>query len=283
LKKLISILIITANLNCFGQKQDLKYASINIISSSLISGIGSGFHKHENETFGHAFMQGIWKGMAGGTIEFASKKMVQQSSYENNYNWIWPARLVNSLGSSMVLNGFRNDQLLSSVNINVWFVNMSFNGRMHFKVDPYTMISSTVLCLNKNFKFNMSSTLQTGSIVFDKYYSNLQMDNNKLEIYDLSGRSYGNTLFRNVYTSEIYAFARNNNISLIPLQNYTYATTCHEIIHTFQYENSYLDLLNVKYIYLNPYFGINYLINNARGYNSNVFEQEADYFGKSTF
>lgn len=282
MKTLITILL-SFSLTCQAQ-ENLKHAAYNVISSSLISGIGSGFHKKANETFGHAFVNGLWKGAIGGAVIYSGKELVRFSSKNNTLNYVWPARALNALGSSMVYNGLNNDKILQSVSMNIYFTNISFDGKLHAKVDPFTLVSGVVLACNNRYSFNLESTVKTGSIVFDKSFEDIQMDNGKLTIKQLSGQSFGNIIFRNVYTDFAYGFIKENVMEDVSrLDNYTINTTCHELIHTFQYENSYFFDFSSKYVYINPSMGINYLINSLSGYRNNLFEKEANYFGYSNY
>jgi hypothetical protein len=144
--------------------------------------------------------------------------------------------------------------------------------------------SGIIMVFDENYSFNLEVTLKTGSVVFDRHFNDIQLDNGNLTITQLSGKSYGNTLFRNVYTKQVYKFLESNNINASnQIRNYTINTTCHEVIHSFQYQYFSYDLRLNKYLYVNPFFGLTYLINNVRGYNKNVFENEANYFGNSNY
>lgn len=256
MKTLLTILL-TISLTCQGQ--DLKYASINIISSSIIAGVGSGIHKHSNETFGHAFVNGIWKGAIGGIVQFTSKKMIRQSAFENNYNWVWPARLVNSLGSSIVKNGCNRENILSSFYLDIWCVNLKFDNKIHCRMDLLTIGYATVLLFTKNTSFNLQTSLISGAITFNNQY-----DYNKP-----NGQSFANT---------IYTIKTN----IKPVFDKT--IFLHEIIHTFQYsESNYVAIYN-RYASLNINFMCIYRIQNLIvGYNNNYFENEAYYFQKNYF
>jgi hypothetical protein len=275
--KTLTIILLTVSLTVNGQ--DLKYAGINIISSSIIAGVGSGIHKHANETFGHAFIQGCWKGSIGGAIQFTSKKMIQQSAFENNYNWIWPARLVNGLGNSMVWNGCYNEKILSKLYIQIYIGNVTYNfkdQKIGYQFDPLTIGYAVFLGLQSKYKLDYLLSLKTGSIVFNKTVKDTVYDNP----INGMGQSIGNTL----YTShlKIYWYDNYNHGDKIiqSIKDFKKQITCHEIIHDFQYNQfSYM----TNHLIINVNFALLYKLANYKGYEKNFFEHEADHYGYSVF
>jgi hypothetical protein len=274
--KSITIILLTISLTVNGQ--DLKYASINILSSSIISGVGSGIHKHKNETFGKAFINGMWKGAIGGSVQFISKKMVQQSAFEDNYNWIWPARLINSLGNSMVWNGCYNEKILSKVYVQAFIGNVTYSfkdKKFDFQIDPLTTGYAIYLGLHSNYKFDGLYSLKTGSILFNKQMKDTLYDDNPV---NGAGQSIGNTVATCHLKINWYDFYDNRNKIVHSIKDFKIQITCHEIIHGFQY-SQYNYLKNNIVINLN--FALLYKIANYNGYKNNFFENEADYFGYS--
>jgi hypothetical protein len=285
IKHIIYILIVFLSINCNAQ-QDLKYASINILSSSLISGIGSGIHKHSGETFGHAFVNGVWKGAIGGSVQFTSKKMIQQSAFENNYNWVWPARLVNSLGNSMVWNGCYNEKMLSKVYCQFFIGNVTYSfkdRKFDYQFDPLTIGYAIFLGVQSKYSFDALSSLKTGNIVFNKFEKDSIYDNP----HDISGQSIGNTIYTSDLKIHWYDYYNNMSKIVASVKNFKIQIICHEIIHTFQYNqfnpiNSiYLNYKLLKHININGNFGFSYYIAGINGYSHNFFENEADHYGYS--
>ena len=287
--KTLLIILLTISLTCQGQ--DLKYASINIISSSLISGVGAGIHKHSNETFFHAFKAGCWKGAIGGAVQFTSKKMIQQSAYENNFNWIWPARTIDALGTSIVTNGVQNEKIFSSFNMNLFFISLTYDKKLHCRFDPYTLGSAVVLSFNKNMTFNFENSLYTGSLLF--YYKkswNNSNEDGSYGAYGETGINLGNTIYVKDFLRLNDTF--NGDQKYIDFfKSMTLKTICHELTHSFQYNeyNSlnglFLDNLTTKlhiykYLNINLNFAALYLIANIQEYKYNYFENEAEYCGR---
>lgn len=302
MKTLITLLIILFSFNL--QANDhLKYASFNIGINSLIGGFGSALHKKENETFFDAFKHGFWKGALGGSLNYYGMRLVEVSASKDNLNYIWPGRIVNALGSSITYNAAANDKIWSSFNMNVFCFNVQYNGKVNLRVDPLSLGYATYLGFKKDMSFNFKNTILTGSILFEQKSDNIILDGIDYGHY---GTSVGNSLYYKpakeyFYDHYTYNETINGNIYSFPsivrsIKNITNYTICHEIVHTFQYEQfSSLNLLYIdkaykafkikvnKYLYINPNFGIIYLLNNIKGYDNNIFENEADFFGKSDY
>ena len=161
--------------------------------------------------------------------------------------------------------------------MNVFFTNISFDGRLHIKIDPYTLVSSIFLSFQKTMTFNIKNTLLTGSMFFDAKEKDTVY--NEIAIANM-GESFGNTIFKEKIKIQRTILNSDSSFSGY-IELWDKKIALHEIIHTFQYENSYYFNFGVKYLYINPSFGVNYLINNINGYNNNLFEKEADCFSNS--
>lgn len=302
MKTLILIISTLITLSTYGQNQDLKYAAFNTISSGIISGIGSGIHRHKSkyrnqkESFGKAFISGFWKGCVGGSLNYAGKKLIEKSSIDDTYTYVWPGKLVHSLGTSIANNGYRNEKLFDSFEMDIYFTHLRYDGKIHCQVDPITLGSAVYFSFAKDFNFNAKITLATGSIVFDKKSDNFIVDDGEIEDFKDSGQSFGNTIWRKVCKQ--YVYTHNSHKEVIGGEEYTIKTLdktivnwnkqtiCHELIHTFQYSeynvisNFYI---NIKHIQINPNFAIIYSLVNINGYQNNIFENEANYFGNSNY
>ena len=274
MKARILILLLVVSTIC--KAQNLKYAITNTVSGGMQAGIIAFINNPKPKCFLNAF----WKGCIGGSLNYAGKRLIEQSAMNNNFNLIWPARIVNSLGSSMVYNGSLNKGLLSSFTMNLYFLNMQFDGSFKFRIDPYTLGSAAILSLNRNNYFEAIKSLQTGSIVFCK----------KKDISgngDL-GQNFGNSMVYKIFPQYKYDFYGNSTM----VNNSSIQIVCHELIHGMQYEQfRSFDLITThkikllhninRYVVLSPGFGLLYLGANLKGCYNNFFENEADYFGNS--
>lgn len=280
MKRLILILLVILTISSYSQ--DLKYASFNILTNSIIGGIGSGIHKKSGETFGHAFVQGMWKGAASGALNYGSKKMLQVQVANNKLDWrlCWGSKLVNSVSNTMLYNATMNERdFIGNYSINIGF--LRFSTKYKVQVEPVSLGYFTFLAINKSYSFNIEKSLKTGSVLFKYTDKNI---NNKQ-----SGFSLGN--IASYFNYEKYV----KGIQVIDEIMHTYQnqTIIHEIIHTYQNEtyysfNSYFSKIKPlnkiasklgKYIYLDaPYNQIHYFIESQlNGYNNNYFELEADW------
>lgn len=265
------MLALYINLDVFGQN-DLKYASYNIVFNSLIGGFGSAIHHKHNESFFYAFVQGSYKGAIGGSLNYSALKIISS----NKMSCVWPAKLINSLGTSITINAIDNLKILSSYQIDIYCFNIRFAKNIKCKFDPLTFGYATYLSFNKSMSFDFNSTLLTGSVIFmqkEKAYDGLA--------FGLLGRCFGNTAYYQK-TNEILSnvYMKDNKVNCDKyIQDISHRILTHEIIHTFQYERySILNdfaidkIYKSNYLYLNFNFGFLYLIN------GNAYENEANHF-----
>ena len=278
------------------RKDDFLYLTSNTISGGLISGINSCFHKKSNVSLSKTFIKAFWKGCIGGSINFTANKLVQESSFHNNYNYIWPARFVHSLGTSIIYNASYDKKILESYQFQFYCFNIIYDKKFEYRLDPVSISSFIFLSLNNNFAFNPKTSLQTGSLFFDKKgiipFTQL----------GVSGKNMGNTIYRKLQEKVI---ARNRDITdLYPKGTYPEgvriytaqfinitidkSTVCHEIIHSFQYEEYGIfngitteKIKGLNKFYINTNFLLVYLASSSisGGNSKNIFEREADYFG----
>jgi hypothetical protein len=300
--KAIILLLVTLNLNVCGQKEDVKYASFNILSGGITSSAIACFNKPKGQKLGKTFIQSFWKGCLGGSLNYTGKKLIQISAKNNTYAYVWPGRIVNSLGSSIVYNGANNEKLLHSVSMNVFFTRLSYDGKLHCQIDVITLGYAGILSFKKNMNLNFKNTILTGSIFF-----NLNSDTttlNETEHFGISGETFGNTFYRKVCKRYVTTIIDKPNVinqyTTLPftvvrtIKNYDIQTSCHEIIHTFQYEQfSAFNILSTdkicnllktnlnNYLYINPNFELIYSIGSINKYSNNPFEKEAYLFGQN--
>lgn len=296
------VILFAITFDSIAQKEDVKYAAFNIISSGLVSSSVGCFHKPKNQSLGKTFANAFLKGCLGGSINYASKKLIEQSSIHTDYAYVWPARLVHSVGTSIVGNGARNERIFNSFEMDVYFAHLYYDGNIHSQIDPITLGSAIIFMTKRDFKFNFSVSASTGSIVFDKILDNISVNKNKVKLTDTWGENFGNTFFRTVCSDKFNAllnssalneaFSKVNNHFkndvVIKLNHIDLKTTNHELIHTFQYaeysglNGFYSDKIKSgikQYVYVDLNFGAIYVMSSLKGYANNHFEKEADFFG----
>jgi hypothetical protein len=278
-------------------KDDLRFSCYNTLFNGIAGGIGAGMNKHKGESFIHAFKNNFYKGVIGGALNYGGMKIVQVSAMRNNIDLIWPGRMVNSLGTSITYNAINNSKMFSYFQTNIFCFNISYNGKIHCLLDPVTLGYAGYLLIRKDMTFNMKNSVMTGSVTFNQKSDNTIIDNGNIYLSGVSGLTFGNTLFIKDVKQYLYISYHDKIGNINTFQNikdWKLQTLCHEIIHTFQYEQSYsLNNFTInklhkfsniynKYLYINSNFGILYEINNIN-YNKNFFETEANFFGNSNY
>lgn len=266
MKKLLVILAIVATT---AQAQEVKFAVYNTISSGLIGGVGAGFNKHKGQTFFQAFKKGFVKGCVSGTVSYSSRYLTTKT------NFVWPSRVLNSIGSSMTYNTVRNNPLFSQINIQFYFGYITLkNKKIGYDLDLVTIASS--IYMFSTYNFDLKNTLNSGSLVFQK--------NDTSGI--TRGKSFGNCIWYKESSKNLIGGLKEykilNSIIYIPeVVNVktTQSIINHEIIHTFQYDNyNFYSPVKINKIRVNLNFALIYAISGT--YKCNIFECEANYYGK---
>ncbi len=297
-KIIVSILILFLSYSLKSQtffQTESTYIIQNTISGGLSSSIIACFNKNKHDKIAKTFINSFWKGCLGGAINYCGKDLIKVSSLNNTYAYIWPSKILNSIGTSFIYNGGNNEKLFQSFYFQLWFLNFNYNKNigLNYKFDIITCASTGYLfCKFGDYRFNIKNSLITNTMFFDQ-----------IKICDPNnvGMSVGNCIYRRNAEVKIYTLTikhiniLNNNYITIP----TFTTdsilfnkqiACHEITHTEQYSQysvfNSLYKFNIKnnitnYIFLNINFCLIYEIANIDGYKNNYFETEANHFGNS--
>jgi len=277
MKKLFVVIVFT-QLSIYLKCEELKYASIDILGGGIVAGIQSCFsQKPTIKSISKAF----YKGCIGGAIQHSSKLLIKQSALNNNFDLVWPARICNSLGTSIIYNASQNKGLFDEFYMQFYFMYLKYdvkNNKFNTKVDIITSVNSLYMCINNNYKFNFIKSLKLNVLYFDNY------EEQEIKPYVL-GRAIGNSMY--VVKQKFYRLDNEGNYYEIDKN----LTVRHEFIHILQYEqyiplNSIsIDKLHIKYVsdycLLNINFGLLYFINDKIfGYDNNIFEKQANYYKK---
>ncbi|SDR66034.1 hypothetical protein [Christiangramia echinicola] len=216
-KLLVLVILLNIPNTLKAQNSDLEYGLINIAVGSVIGGVGAIINKkNKKETNGRVIIKGLAQGALGGYLVFESKRLLNSVSENSNYNLIYPSKILNSAGNSIIENAARDANFWTRWHINFGFSRIEFSTDEKFKVKHRIMIFdfayATKYFIEKDFNFKKS--IQLGTLVF----------NGEMKI---NGRT---------------------NANLITLSSSSDITTeVHEIIHTYQYEQ-----LSGFNTYLNP-------------------------------
>jgi len=275
LRVVVMVMILGNEVKGFGQSQNLKYASFNVITNSIIGGIGSGIHHKKSETFLHASLNGMWKGSISGGINSLSKQLLSIQAEKIKLNWVvcWSSKLINSVSNTMLYNVSINEpELLKNYSLNIGFIRLSINN--YVQIEPislgcfaYAIISGGTL--------NINSTLTFGTPIFNYKFRRI--------IVQTPSTIYS----KPIHLGEI--LAQNILIQSGVLSN---QILIHEVIHTYQ-RLQYTSLNNVIMNYskyenfgiihndISIFDGLYFIQNKTIGYNYNYFELEANNYGKS--
>jgi hypothetical protein len=276
MKTLIFILTLSFSINIFAQHEDLKFASINIISSGIIGGIGSGIHKHENQTFGQAFVNGFYKGCIGGAINFESKKILAIQSQKENLDWklCWGSKIINSISNTIIYNASNNNKTwLGHYQLNIGFIRLSVDHKI--QIDPVSL-GCMAYIFSQGGNLNINNSLMTGTPIFDFNFKRGKIYKSDGSIVNTPNK-FGMILGQNVMIQR--------NVSKLSF-------LCHELTHTYQ-RLQYTNINNSLSIYnkhenwkiihndISTFDMLYFIQNKTIGYANNYFEMEANYFGSN--
>ncbi len=286
MKKISILFLVCSFLSgiAIAQTNDSKEALYNIGFGSVFGGIGAVINKKKNEKLNKVFLKGMGQGALGGYLVFESKRLIRQFDQKRNYNYIWPSRLLNSAGNSIMENAAGNLNFWEKWHINLGFNRIELLTKNGFKVNYRFMPLSFVRFISvwtKEGALDVSTSLRSGLFIFKRNgFFNIRGVNEDIEAIGV---------------------ARGNYIVISNLAVDKFNILAHEIIHVYQNEgfvvfNPYLDktinniwpdrsldkgIWNILYLDLNTfYFPASYSVD-ARirnNYNKRFFEQEAFYY-----
>jgi hypothetical protein len=268
---LISLVLITKT-NA-QHKNDFEAGLFNIGFGGIVGGLGAIINKNPNEKTGNVFLKGFSQGALGGYLLFESKRLVGKFGETHNYAYIWPSKLINSAGISMIENAAANRNFGDRWHLNIGFNRFEIHTKEKFKMSYRIMpfaLGNTIRGFTKG-NLDIDKTIKTGSFVFFTK-----------TIYEkgmfINGATYSNSILISNSTNDLER------------------TLSHELIHVYQYEsfsgfNSYVNKLTEKwntkkwYSTYNKVFytDLNYLTfistyNLYPNFDSNFFEKEAFYY-----
>lgn len=256
-------------------RNNFEAGCYNVGFGGVISGIGVVINKKENEKTGKQFLKGFSQGALGGYLLFESKRLVGKFATTGNYNYVWPSKLVNSAGLSIIENAAANQEFLSTWHINVGFNRLQINTKdalkLSYRIMPFALANTVYGFANGHLE--VSESLKTGSFVFSTKYV-------ILNDVGLQGIALSNSM---LYKSRNTLFDKKEIIA-------------HELIHVYQYEsfsglNPFLNkplntLKNSKKWYRNYdaifYTDFNYITDGGiyllQKYENSFFEKEAGFY-----
>ncbi len=198
------------------QHNDSQAAVYNVLSSSIIGGIGAIINKSSDQKIGKVFIKGVYQGAIGGYVVFESKRVLREFTKTNNYGYIWPSKVLNSIGNSMVYNAASNRNLWERWHINIGFNHLEYDfkrdKKLRYRILPLSF-SRTIQGFTKG-TLDVQRSFASGHFIFKEKYSN----------QDYYGRAMANSV---LYVDLL----RGNSLTSI---------LTHELIHSYQYEQSFV-------------------------------------------
>lgn len=257
-------------------KNDIEAGLFNMGFGGVIGGIGAVINKKSNQKTGKIFLKGFAQGALGGYLLFESKRLVGKYGKTGNYSYVWPSKIINSAGVSIIENASANRNFWEQWHINVGFNRVEFYTKDKFKMSyrlmPFALVS-TIHGFTKG-KLNLRESLKIGSFIFEHNY----IQENKY-----LGVTSSNRIII-VNEKSLFGRGRSRLIS-------------HELIHVYQYEsfsganpyfNKVIKKLNSNSTWSTLYHRIFYtdfnhiIVNGLHEFNSNLgsnfFENEARYY-----
>lgn len=280
-KKIITLMFLIVFCNKVisqNNKSDLGF--VNIGFGSIAGGIGAIINKKPEEKTGKVFVKGLWQGALGGAIVHSSKLMLGLNVEKKSYDYFWPSKITNAIGSSIIENASSNKDFYDQINLHIGFNRIELypkkNFHISYKIMPAYFVMQMYVATNS--KFELDKTIKTGEFIFSNKNVNL----------DYQAYTLGNTLVLNSnFSTEI-------------------ATISHELTHVYQsynfmFFNNFLKPVedkffksntfyqkSKKYIYYDFHQGLFYglyALEYKKGvdYYDNYFEREAALYSNSLF
>ncbi|GAB5527638.1 MAG: hypothetical protein Roseis2KO_55100 [Roseivirga sp.] len=143
-------------------------ALYNVGLNGLIGGLGSLINQKDRDADFETFARGFYKGAAGGYLSHIGFTMTHRISKKENIAFAWPARLVNSLGSSMVQNAAENRKMFERLHFNLLLTRLEYNTQQRkFKIRLFTSSLYGLAVVGRGARFDLGKTLKSGIFYFE--------------------------------------------------------------------------------------------------------------------
>ena len=273
----MSVLFLLNSSEFKAQNSDLESGIFNVGVGSVLGGIGAIINKEPGEKFGKTLLKGMGQGALGGYLVFESERLIRQFSRSGDYAYVWPSKIVNSAGASIIENAAANRDFWARWHMNIGFNRIEVNTKENFKVSyrimPFSFIR-TVFAASSS-KFDLKNSAKVGTFVFRQE--------------QIEGGNAG-------YAAANLIVLEDSYIGDMALP--------HELIHTYQHErtsgfnnfftkaeksiSSKLGLSEFYNFYDKIFYndynyilnGLLYYIADGNGHANNFFEDEARYFSR---
>ena len=274
-----SIIIIFNVIPIKGQSNDTEAALYNIGFGAVFSTVGAIINKKPNEPLGRVMKKSLWQGALGGYVTFESKRILREAQQQNKWEYIWAAKLTNSIGTSIKENSALNKGFWERLHLNIGFNRLEFNFKDNFSVNYKLMPVAFLYTVDAivRHKFELKKSIQTGEFIF----STTSINNNKFINVNAStfpGLMVFEKPFSNnikLHTHEITHIYQSNDFSIFntylnkPLKNWSKKNKIIKWINKYIYPEYHYLILRPAYLLENV---------NINNYYDNFFEHEAGYY-----
>lgn len=148
--------------------QRAEFALFNIGLNGLIGGVGSIINTKQEKPNFETFANGFYKGAIGGYISHIGLSIAHQIDKKSSIGLAWPARLVNSLGSSIVQNAAEDKRMLERLHFNLYLARLEYFPReKKFNARLFTSSIYGLAIVGRGARFDLGKTLKTGIFYFE--------------------------------------------------------------------------------------------------------------------
>ncbi|OEJ99826.1 hypothetical protein BFP71_09755 [Roseivirga misakiensis] len=255
------------------KNQRAELAIFNVGMNGLVAGLGSVINKKGGDANFKTFLNGFYKGAIGGGISHIGLSMTNLVFQQKNIAYAWPARIVNSLGSSIVQNAAQDMGMFERLHFNLYITRLEYFP-LKRKLKARLFVSSLfgLRIVGRGARFDLGKTLKSGILFFES-----------------DGR-FSSSLGSGKATGQVSSIGMSSRLE----GDEFYDTYAEEVAHILQYDrkvggNAYLTKFDAnlktssnfykslsKYIYFDmngPVFWLAYSFEDAT--RCNFFEQEA--------
>ncbi|ADR22900.1 hypothetical protein MATR_32510 [Marivirga tractuosa] len=259
------------------RNQRAQFTALNIGFNGLVGGLGGLINNNGNKSGFQAFSKGFYQGAIGGAVSHIGFSLTHQVQKQRNISYAWPARIVNSLGSSIIQNAAEGQRMFERLHLNLYITRLEYYPyQKKFRGRLFTSSIYGILVAGRNAKLDIKKSLQTGILYFE------------------TSQYFSSAIGSGSATGQVSSIGMSSGFS----DDRYYSIYAHEVAHILQYDrmvgpnaflHSFDQNLKSKYtLYKNLskfiYFDLNgpifFLAYKAAGstHNCNFFEQEAENY-----
>ena len=167
------LLLLMSSVHVDGQSTDFRKQRVQLFVfnagfNGLVGGVGSLINKQANVSGFRAFTKGFYKGAIGGAISHTGLSLTHQIQTKQNIAYAWPARLINSFGSSIIQNAAENRRMFERLHLNLFVTRLEYYPyQQRLSARLFTSSLYGILIVGKNARFDLKKSLQTGILYFE--------------------------------------------------------------------------------------------------------------------